>query len=646
MSVSTHSVRPRGAGSWQFLTTVLAMLVTAPLLAAQYTLTVSDGSGSGSYEEGSTVHIAAFPPPYVAENQGRREPTDPLAPEQIFDRWSGDTASLKDPAASRTTLTMPAADISIGVSYKDTRRWMPSRVVSSFPPAHRGVIFLFHGTGGSASGGYTLPNSSSFIKEAVSRGLAVITIDSLDRVQTQWDLNPTPATNIDMQRVAAVRNQFLDEGRMSAADPVYFVGVSNGGAFASLWTDAVQTELDFPVAAAALYITSLDSSVVDTTTVPTLFALAENDTAAGGIINSAAMQSFDTLLSRGIPSQLWVNQPSPVYPERFWDIEGLTLDDSVIIYNNLKQAGYLDQNDFLTDNPVLSGWRQVVGDYGPYLPAIEWELKAAYAEHGFMSEFNDKTLDFLVNPTTIVENGPVVTGISPGSGHPLSIITITGENFYNVSEVRFNGVSTTEFTAFAGTAITLAVPLGATSGPVEVVNDVGSALSPFDFVVLGPEINSMEPTAGAVGSFTAISGTGFDNLVAVRFAGVQATEFSYTDSWTLWVKVPAGATTGPVEVETLDGTATTTSDFVVLSPPVIADISPGHGPVGTAVTISGSGLASANRLIFGGVEVADYQVDSDTQISVSVPSGAITAKVWVVTAGGYTSSPRYFFVTN
>ncbi|SLM28453.1 exported hypothetical protein [Desulfamplus magnetovallimortis] len=66
-----------------------------------FTLTVTDGSGSGEYEAGEIVSISANPAPE----------------DMIFDGWTGDIASIDNPELANTTLTMPDGDISIAASY-------------------------------------------------------------------------------------------------------------------------------------------------------------------------------------------------------------------------------------------------------------------------------------------------------------------------------------------------------------------------------------------------------------------------------------------------------------------------------------------------------------------------------------------------
>ena len=69
--------------------------------ATSHTLTVSSGSGSGSYSAGASVKIEA------AHIDG-----------QVFDKWTGDVAYVKDVSASFTTVAIPAKDISVTASYR------------------------------------------------------------------------------------------------------------------------------------------------------------------------------------------------------------------------------------------------------------------------------------------------------------------------------------------------------------------------------------------------------------------------------------------------------------------------------------------------------------------------------------------------
>jgi hypothetical protein len=79
--------------------------------------------------------------------------------------------------------------------------------------------------------------------------------------------------------------------------------------------------------------------------------------------------------------------------------------------------------------------------------------------------------------------------------------------------------------------------------------------------------------------------------------------------------------------------------------PGITTFAPASGPVGTQVTITGSGFTGASKVTFGGAKAATYTVNSGTQITATVPSGATTGNIAVTTAGGSASSRTAFTVT-
>ena len=122
---------------------------------------------------------------------------------------------------------------------------------------------------------------------------------------------------------------------------------------------------------------------------------------------------------------------------------------------------------------------------------------------------------------------------------------------------------------------------------------------------------------------------------------MQATAISVTGSTFINATVPAGALTGPVTVTTGSTTLTSTQTFQVK--PTLTSVAPANGPVGTSVTISGTGLTQAIKLTFNGTS-ATFTVNSDTQIATTVPNGATTGKIAVTTTGGRAVSAVNFSV--
>jgi len=146
---------------------------------------------------------------------------------------------------------------------------------------------------------------------------------------------------------------------------------------------------------------------------------------------------------------------------------------------------------------------------------------------------------------------------------------------------------------------------------------------------------------GALGKKVQILGQGFTGTSKVSFNGTSASFTVVSDTY-LTATVPAGATTGFVTVTTPSRSLTSNRKFFVL--PSITTFSPTSGAVGTVVTITGNNLKGATKVTFGGVK-ASFTVVSDTKITATVPTGAVTGKIKVTTAGGTASSSTNFTVT-
>jgi hypothetical protein len=106
--------------------------------------------------------------------------------------------------------------------------------------------------------------------------------------------------------------------------------------------------------------------------------------------------------------------------------------------------------------------------------------------------------------------------------------------------------------------------------------------------------------------------------------------------------VPASGTTGTVTVTTPSGTLNSKQIFKVL--PVVLSFKPTSGPVGTQVTITGTGLTGTSKVTFGGVKATAFTVNSGTEIKATAPTGAKTGKVTITMAGGSAIGPGTFNV--
>lgn len=173
-----------------------------------------------------------------------------------------------------------------------------------------------------------------------------------------------------------------------------------------------------------------------------------------------------------------------------------------------------------------------------------------------------KESNVLVRRNQLAE--PQITSFSPSRAGTGDVITITGLNLANVTGVTFGDTPAQSFTVVSATSVTAVVGTGA-SGYVKVTSPEGGGFkSGFDFYN-GPQVTSVLPTSGAVGSLITITGKRLGTTPAantVRFGSTQA-EVVTASATELTVKVPAGAIHAAVTVTTGGLTATASQPFTV-----------------------------------------------------------------------------------
>jgi len=198
--------------------------------------------------------------------------------------------------------------------------------------------------------------------------------------------------------------------------------------------------------------------------------------------------------------------------------------------------------------------------------------------------------------------------------------------------------SAASFATLSALQVRLTVPTAASSGTISVTTGGGTATSAAALAVL-PRVTGFTPSAAAVGTTLTIAGSAFGGASSVLFNGVIAVPATVTAT-KVTVVVPPAASTGKLTVVTGAGSGQSTGTFKVL--PKLTSFTPGSGAAGDGVTIAGSGFTDVSAVKFNGVAAAGYSVDSDHQITATVPATATTGKLSVLTAGGTTSSATNF----
>jgi hypothetical protein len=246
--------------------------------------------------------------------------------------------------------------------------------------------------------------------------------------------------------------------------------------------------------------------------------------------------------------------------------------------------------------------------------------------------------------------------------------------------VSFNGTAAPGFVVNSATQITVSVPNGALSGPLRVTGSSGAvATSAASFDTGSLPIGASLTTCG--GTFFDSGGPAGDyqdseDLIstltpATAGAKVQLVFSAFeTESCCDNLSIYDGPDTsapliGTFAGTTSPGTITATnatgqltcvfhSDGSVsalgflatvscVSGPAVSSFTPTSGLPGTSVVITGTGFTGATDVRFNGT-AAPFTVDSDTQITTTVPGAAATGTVSVATGAGPGTSASSFTV--
>jgi len=273
---------------------------------------------------------------------------------------------------------------------------------------------------------------------------------------------------------------------------------------------------------------------------------------------------------------------------------------------------------------------------------------------------------------------PRIAAVTPSSIEPGHSIEISGEHFgitagsrdpntmFGVNDVVIGGVVVRP-RRWKDEKIEVEVPANAKSGDVVVrlassdplpdgscCAPVRHALSNAMPLTIIPTVR-MDPLQGPTGTKVVLFGEGFGASRqagdGVRFGGHAAAVALWSDN-TIVVHVPSDAETGPVVLKNR-GQDRTVGTFAVLLP-TATGISPGSGPIGTLLRISGEHFGSYaesgstpfnfadfdtgdNRVEIGGVPAVIYRWHDD-RIDVWVPFSAKSGPV-VVTRGSAKPKP-------
>lgn len=236
---------------------------------------------------------------------------------------------------------------------------------------------------------------------------------------------------------------------------------------------------------------------------------------------------------------------------------------------------------------------------------------------------------------------PVIGSVEPPHAPPGAEVRIVGEHFsprLTENNVTLAGSPVVVRTA-TPTELAVIVPTGAASGAFVVT--VAGATEPASVaftVDVGVQITSFEPSVASPGTRITVHGTGFAaratgnrlfvNGTTARVVSASATELAFD--------VPAAATTGTLLVDVRGaGRAYSEAALTVLPAPSVAAMEPASGVVGAQVHVHGTHFGTDIREVAVTMHGAPLTVRnvSDNEITVEIPTGAVSDRISVVIHG-------------
>ena len=265
-----------------------------------FTVSISNGYGTGKYKIGDTVDIFSIA----------------YGDNQQFDKWSGDVSLLQAFEEWHTWFIMPNRNVSFSGSLKTITpvtlnfemirgRDRMKPVYSYFPAGHKGFVYLLHGTGGTAQNTATSYEFKQLIKDLVTDNFGIIIteceeattgVDANMDGKLRWLVAPADSvSNIDYANIKILTDTFYNRGTTNRSKLRYSAGMSNGGNYAAYLSAYYKHKAGVSYCAQA-------GAVSLTTLTPLQFCMAryDNNENVGSAGNAAALSNSQTITGRGV----------------------------------------------------------------------------------------------------------------------------------------------------------------------------------------------------------------------------------------------------------------------------------------------------------------------------------------------------------
>lgn len=271
-------------------------------------------------------------------------------------------------------------------------------VISYVPESPRGMVYLFHGSGGSADFAERV-ETTDVLNRLLAQGYGFVSTSSTERTGNQrWNVsNASTTTNPDLARLGRLQAQLVATTPLEASTPLVGIGMSNGARFVTLWGQAWKNS-GYSVKAiwASMGRTAAPFDGPGQLTVPTVFSTAENDfTSPPGPI----IATYNTARNAGTPAELYVSRERKLNPGQFERIPGVDPAEARQVVAALIATGVWNAEGVRVEPDIL---RAVSRAQAASFPAsvsaqrgeIANETALQLAVHQFTAEYAGQVIDF------------------------------------------------------------------------------------------------------------------------------------------------------------------------------------------------------------------------------------------------------------
>ncbi len=311
-------------------------------------------------------------------------------------------AGLRQSAAA-LLLTMlaalPVKALDLAEENHDGRRYL-----IAMPESPSGLVFLFHGSRGSAD--FALRDTVQDILDPLfAAGFGIVASESADRTNVRRWLNQPADTdgNVDLAFMLGLHTHLIGSTPITEETPVFTMGMSNGGGFATLFGIVAKAE-GRPVAAIANYMGPLPASgralVRQGVQVPPLFmVLAEND---GLVNNDNILKGVAFLKAQGARVDVYTATPVPVTAEAIVPLTDFPLARAQAFVAFLTERGLIDAGGNRLYNKGQALTREMLQDLRPMMDESGFGRQAfnavliLWAGHRMRSDYADEQIRFFI----------------------------------------------------------------------------------------------------------------------------------------------------------------------------------------------------------------------------------------------------------